>query len=569
MKKTISILFIMAMAAGLGFGQTMSNPVLIAKTTSGVRWSQMAFTPDGTAHFVWEEHLATLGHGIVYASYNGQAASTPVSLGTTNDSYEARPGIAAGPQGKIVVVWGQDYSVLMRVYDPVQKKWLATEHVKDGYGGDEPLAAVDKDGNIYVWWYTDREGRVYSRAKVGGNWEETQRLSAPGTCKQGGIAIGKDGRVWAVWREKQGNGEYKLRYSKRTKSSLWSPLKDVNDAGGSSSHPAVTVGPDNTPWATQGDLDESSGHDQEMWVIKIDEQTNPRQLAIPLYAAHYPRIAIDNNGKVHLACAIGGGDYGDGVRYTNNISGTWKAPHVFGSVWPKVPRIAHDGYGNIAMCWTNMNQSGYTLINMSSLYPIAKVVFYPPTELAASMTFDPNDTTKFTYNFNWKANDQNVDRYMEGYRIFRKTGEVTEDLVTVAKTETTASLTLTTFDETAEFGVAAVGTSGAESEAAWFDIDYPQIYGPVNAVASITLAKLMSSPEVTASVSWAANPQNTDSYVKEYRIYMKEAGGNFVLLATVPKTQTSKSITITSKKKFQLGITTASVLNKESSMVLF
>jgi len=43
--------------------------------------------------------------------------------------------------------------------------------------------------------------------------------------------------------------------------------------------------------------------------------------------------------------------------------------------------------------------------------------------------------------------------------------EVTEDLVTVAKTETTASLTLTTFDETAEFGVAAVGTSGFTSVA--------------------------------------------------------------------------------------------------------
>jgi len=570
MKKTACLLFILLLAAGLSFGQRMSNPMIIAKTTNGVRWSQMAFGPDGVAHFIWEEFLPVLGHGIFYASYDGQTASTPLSLATTPTSHESRPNIAVGPQGKIVAVWGQEDSVYMRVFDPAQKKWLPEEAVKIDAGRDEPCAAVDAQGNIFIWWYTDGAGIVYSRAKINGQWEETRRLS-PGTlCKQGGIGVGSDGWVWAVWREKQGNGEYKLYYSKRTKDTAWTTGKVVNNAGGSSSHPGLTVGPDKIAYAVHGDIDEETGHNQEMWVIKIDEKTNPREMAIPLYLAHYPRIAIDNNGVKHVVSAIGGGDGGDGVQYTNNAGGTYKERQLFGGVWPKVPGISHNGFGNVAICWSSMDQNGYTHILMSSLQPITRISLNPPIDLSASMSFDPNDPTKFTYSFNWKANNRNADSYLQGYRIYREDEDGTGALVTVAKTATSASLTLTEFDEDARFGVATVGLSGGVSDIAWFDIAYPEIYAPVSLVASIKLSKLMTVPEITADLSWAANPQNTASYVKEYRIYKKESGGNFVLIATIPKTSTSTSITISSlQKKIQLGITTASVLNKESTIALF
>lgn len=572
MKKFKLVLLLFLFSAGFSFSQSMLPPIKLAQTSNGVRWVQLAFGPDGVAHIVWEEDLYTgPGHEIMYVSYDGVKASAPINLKTASGVIGERPYISCGPKGHIAVVWGQEGSVYLRLYDPYQKKWQPVEPVKEGYGGDEPCVAVDGEGNLYVFWYSDKDGRVYSRAKVGGSWEETKRLSSPARATQGAIAIGKDGQIWAVWREKEVSGEYKLWYSKRRKESSWTAPKKVNDAGASSSHPHIAVGPDNLCYVINGDIDESTGHNQEIWMIKIDEKTNPRELVIPLYLQHYPRIAIDKNGHKHVAVQIGGGDFGDGIRYTNNTSGRWSDPVTFPAVWPKVPGISHDGFGNIGLSWSSMmGEGGLTTIWFTSLYPVSKKTFYPPQNLKASLSFDPQNPSQFTYNFSWEKNPSNKDEDLDGYQIYFKRGNSAyAPLLKVGKSALSASWTTSEFDESFQFAIATVALSGLESEMALFNLVYPAIYPPLNAKVTINISNLRKNPEVTYNLSWQANPDNNEAYVKEYRIYKKEGTGDFTLFASVSKSTFTVQYIFPANRRIIWGIKAVSVLGKESEMIVF
>ncbi len=572
MKKSNLILFLLIFASSIVFGQSFLQPIKVAQTTNGVRWVQLAFGPDGVAHIVWEEDLYTgPGHEIMYISYDGVKASTPINLKSAPGVIGERPYIACGPKGHIAVVWGQEDSVYLRLYDPYQKRWLPVESVKIGYGGDEPCVAVDGEGNVYVFWYTYKHGRVYSRAKVGGSWEETKRLSSFARATQGAIAIGKDGQIWAVWREKEPNGEYKLWYSKRKKETSWTAARRVNDAGASSSHPHIAVGPDNLCYVIHGDVDEATGTNQEIWMIQINEKDNPRELAIPLYLQHYPRIAIDKDGNKHVAVQIGAGDFGDGIRYTNNIGGKWKDPITFFAVWPKIPGIAHDGFGNIGLSWSSMmGEGGVTTIWFTSLYPVVKKSFYPPQNLNAFLSFDPQNPNQLTYNFSWEKNPLNKDEDLEGYQIYLKRGTGPySPLLKVSKSSLSASWITSEFDESFQFAVTTVALSGLESELAVFNIVYPTINPPLNAKATINLSSLRKNPEVTYNLSWQANPNNNEAYVKEYRIYKKEGEGDFTLFASVSKSTFAVQYTFPANRRILWGIKAVSVFGRESELVKF
>jgi hypothetical protein len=463
MKRTAGFVLAIALLATIAFGQSLGNGAQVAESDGKLRWSQCAFGPDGVLHVIYGGDTDT-GDSIWYVNFNGSAAGTPLAL-TPSGMRGTRPNITVSRKGVIVAAWGtgSDGGIYIRVYNPQTKTWGAAEAVKIGYGFEEPMPAIDDAGDIFLFW-SDANGKAYTRFKIGGVWENEIKMSA-GYGKQGGIAVGSDGWIWAVWREKLGSN-YKNYYSKRTKTTAWTGATILTSGGGSSSHPTITIGPNNVPVVVWGDIDESKENGCEVKLMRPGIDTN-RELLVEFAMQHYPRVAVDVNNKIHVALQLGGGDYGDGLRYTHNVAGGWRAVQTILGSLPKLPGIAADSFGNVAVC-----QSSYTTatdktkIHIYSLTTISPHYFYPPVNVSSTIQVKSlRKIPEVAYGLAWTANPQNTDQYIQGYAIYMKEGTGSyQRLLAVDKTTFSASIKYTDLSKKRRFAVATIAVGGGESD---------------------------------------------------------------------------------------------------------
>ena len=95
-------------------------------------------------------------------------------------------------------------------------------------------------------------------------------------------------------------------------------------------------------------------------------------------------------------------------------------------------------------------------------------------------------------------------------------------------------------------------------------------YAPINPASSVVISSLKKSPGIKYSLSWGANPQNNDNYLKGYNIYLKENGGSYKLLTSVSKTTFGWTAEFTDvSKKRQFAISTVNIGEGESEIVSF
>ena len=474
------------MVCGFSFGQNMSTPVKIYNSPENAsKWGQVAFGPYGKVHIVWQEDYSdTGGDDIFYMSYDGETWEGPVKLKDSRNIPAERPDISTSQNGAVFVVWNQAGEVHMRQYDPENEIWLPVKKIADSnYGADEPCCAVDPEGNVYIMWYNYNTGRAFSRSKINGNWQAIQRMFGGGLrSTQVGVAAGKDGQVWAIFREKQSDGEYKIYYTKRTKGTGWAVAKQMNWTGASQAHPHLTVGPNNVPIAIYADVDE---HDViEMWTCSIDENLNPREKVVLPAFMHYSRIAVDSLGNKHIAWQVGPGDAGTGIYYKNNINqgaGLWNnrilMPNSGGG--PKLPGIAADDYGNVALVWASSSENSDKNIWFSSLYPVTITSPPPPPPPPPPPTPDPpinlnvdisikslRKSPSLTYNLSWEKNPENTDENVGKYIIYKKENEGEfEELLSLTPTNFSAIFSFDTMDKKIQFGISTVySNEGDETE---------------------------------------------------------------------------------------------------------
>lgn len=559
--------FIFSSASPPLASQEMAPPVKISDTPHASKWAQVAFGPDGRIHVCWQEkYIDAAGADIFYASYDGKSWQGPVNLKNSPWASAERPYIHCSQDGHIYVAWDQGNACVLREYDPESNTWLSPVWVSSSaQGGFEPCVTSDPDGNVYVFWYSDQAGVVYTRARIDKTWEPIVRMSSGATSKQGAIAAGRDGWVWSIWREKQPDNMYKIFYSKRNKTTAWTPPRVLTWSGWSAVHPHMTVGPDNFAYVVYADVNPYAGSDAEIWVARIDESSNPRELAIPRALQHYPRIVLDSFGNKHVAVQIGPGDFGWGIWYINNIGGLWKSPQImpFSSGYTKLPGLAADDFGNVALVWSCTFDSDYEEVWFTSLYPISPKYFFPPLKPLGIISAESSG--QIIYQFSWEENPENDPTLIQGYNIYKLEAGKKTKLSLLDKTTFTYTYQAPSGIKR-EFGITTRAISGAESAMERFEF----LYAPQNLKMAISLKPFDPEGKAVYKLFWEPNPENNEARIQGYNIYKKEGDGPFEKILTVEKSTFSASFSFSVKaKKIQLGITTLNLDGRESGLAWF
>ena len=495
MRKILIGITLFFLAWSVHFGQWTPVVAVSEIDAKSSRWGQCTIAPDGVVHIVWEEDDIGF-RDIFYRNYDGDSFSSIRNLTANAPNgrvQRERPYIDCNAKGKIAVIYQELGSeVWMAVYDPAadDPRWELERVSTPGDGGGEPCITVDYDGNIYAVWYSESAGISYTRCKINGTWEDTKRMSSGARSTKVGIASGREQGDWVyvIWREKQGNGQYKIKYSRRKSTSDWSSDEFVNFGNyeESQTHPHITVGPDKMARVTYGNLAEGSSYQIRVVVIDEDRQIY-RESVTPPNLQHYPRVAVDPDNNVYIAVQVGPGDRGTGVIVTDNSAdntpgeGVWSTPFLFPGGGQKVPGISADPYdGNIAIVY-DAAHAGSTEkeIWLSTLKPVEVKYFDPPVaascEIAVSAAMREAVTS---YTLTWEKNPNNTEKFLSGYNIYVKEGhqdwqifkfvdksEVESDEKTYQKTYSSGTdFTTGGANVKRQFGIKTVSTWGQESD---------------------------------------------------------------------------------------------------------
>ncbi len=457
------------------FGQ-FSAPVNVSQSADASLWPSVVFTSEGVVHMVWVRMYSDTSSDVVYSKYDGTTWSTPIPITAPATGPCSFPFISSNANGMLAAVWEQNLGeTWCNTFDPVLKAWGIPERVDETWTGflNKPKVALDSSGNIHAFYFTRGLGYGFVRDKVDGVWEPRVRLNIPGLrTKEGNIFVDKNDTVWVVYANKMPGGQYHVFYRIRPKGLGWS-------VGGIRAGECLTteeqvygaVDPTtNIPWvAYMGNFGTEGSNFVDL--VELDRDKYPREHAIPEQALHYPRLAIDVNGVRHIATQMGQGDNGRGILYTNNSGGTWHPPIIFpnSSGGPKLPNIAAEDYGNIAVVWDS-EVNGVPQVWFTSRVPVAVKHFYAPVSLSETISISGAVLhPAININLSWAKNPDNNDDFVRGYMIYQKVGygEFTP-LMEVNKTTFSQTITLTSYAAKIQFAIATVPPNGTPGEKATF-----------------------------------------------------------------------------------------------------
>jgi len=286
---------------------------------------RIAVDTKGNIHVTWLEIYAADQGDAFYARYDAasQNWSSPTKLSSSGrvycDSLYA-VAIATDAANRVYVVWVEDNQVKLRIFDG---SWGSTFTVASGGNDcDGPRVAVTADGNIYlVWWSLD--GVIWSRARVGGNWEGARVISDTGRrCKFPDIAVGNNIAV-ATWVEKSGE-LYQASFSQRARSfnANWSGATRISSSGYSQQHAVVELDPQDRSHIIWTSVLSDSG----VRVVHYTSGTiNGFAAATEISSAqvlHYPSLA-EMGGNLYACWQVGAYGSGLGVFYNLFQGGKW------------------------------------------------------------------------------------------------------------------------------------------------------------------------------------------------------------------------------------------------------
>ena len=291
---------------------------------------RVAVDSGGDIHVVWAEFTSTTNGDVFYSrfSQSSHSWSAPQNISNSNLVRVVQSdyccGIAVDGTNRVYAVWNEGNTIRLRIRsgDTWDQPFAV---VSGGISCDSPRVAVSPGGNVYVAWWTN-EWKVYSRARVDGNWEPNpQVISVEGKAsKFPDIAVGNN-IVGACWVEKNAALDiYQVVYSQRSKSfgAAWSSVAYVASMSLSQQFPVLEL--------------DSADLPQVVWTTVITEGgtrvvhhssrtgstfSSPQALSEEMLL-HYPGIGKTGD-NLYVCWQVGGYGGGSSVDYNTRVGGAW------------------------------------------------------------------------------------------------------------------------------------------------------------------------------------------------------------------------------------------------------
>jgi hypothetical protein len=291
---------------------------------------RLTVDPAGNVHAVWAEFYTMSGvyptsGDAFYSKYNiaTKQWSTPVNVSNSRGCYSGEwyvVGIDSDASGNVYIVYVDRPRIKLRIISA--SGWSSPFEVGSSPSTDIDSArvAVDAAGNIFVSWCDSGYRVVYSRARIGGTWENVATLTYPNTVsKFPEISVGTN-RVYCVFMDNHHTPSYYTGvyvYRAKTFGAGWSSSQRLTSAGDSEEHPAVRVDANDvahvvyTPYFYDGSRD----------VRYVEGTSSGFSSPIVLGSqggVHYPALSVRGTNVYPCWQSYG-------VHYRNRVGGSWTA----------------------------------------------------------------------------------------------------------------------------------------------------------------------------------------------------------------------------------------------------
>jgi len=273
-----------------------SVPMPIATRLVQAALPSLAYTPDGTAHAIWESN------GGLYYAY--QTPNRPWSK-SVRVAAGLSPSMVVDKAGNLEAVFANQFAGNYEIYHIRRRggKWSLPVNVShtSGYSG-RPVLAAAEDGTLHAAWMDNTPGFwiIYYGTWAGTFWSSQPVPNARGQAPS--LAASPAGTIFLAWQDKvptkaNPNGEYDVLVSELT-AGIWTLPSNVSDSPGVDSLGVSVTAPQDeaahTTWVEQSErIQYSYGRD-----IYWSEPQLVCQVSSP---AHTPRIIADTRGYLNIA----------------------------------------------------------------------------------------------------------------------------------------------------------------------------------------------------------------------------------------------------------------------------
>ncbi len=495
----------------------LMGAVKISQSPNWPSWGpRIAVDSVGNIHVVWAEYYSDTAGDAFYAKYDifSQTWSTPLNL--SNSSRVRSPemrcvGIDVDSFNNVYVVFQERGRVKMRIYSFLEGTWGSVSEIASGFHMvDSPRVAVDPNGNIFISWWDPEAPVVYTRARVGGVWENLKAIST-GRAKFSDIAVGPS-KVFACWTSLGASPPYLVYTSYRdtTFDAPWSPPQKVKPDIDKQQVPTIEVDDNNIGHVVYTPLFEVAlvrRVDYAYWTGSAFTWPQPISQAVFL---HYPSTSERGN-NIYVCWQLGAFGNGTAVHINTKVGGVWTGetsiPDSQGCTLCDIATspaqdqiyVVWDAYGEI---WCNMGAVGTA--DPSNVAPVADFSVSPSSGLyPLEVTFDASasyDSDGDIIQYSWNFGDGAVG-----------SGQVVKHVYT---TWGTFAVTLAVRDNK--------NTSASRVK----QVVVSRLYQPLNIRWSSKVDESLFQTRYVNQVTWERNPIN-DSFgveITSHRIFRKKVG---------------------------------------------